>query len=127
MTGRKKKVRLKNYELNLNKTKDFDIYIESTLESQVRAVVKHFSFRFRKGCLDDVDEEYLYHKQQIELFEQLYEDMYEKKFETFLKKYPQATKNDFEKKFERAKIKPIFFEEEDSSPTCWCIYRENSK
>ena len=34
---------------------------------------------------------------------------------------------DFEKKFERAKIKPVFFEEEDTSPTCWCIYRENVK
>ena len=114
-------------ELNLNNTKDFDVYIESTLESQVKAVVKHFSFRFRKGCLDDVDEEYFYHRQQIELFEQLYEDMYAKKFETFLKKHPQATKKDFEKKFERAKIKPVFFEEEDTNPTCWCIYRENVK
>lgn len=117
---------MKRYALNLNKIKDFDFYIESTLKSQVKAVVKHFSFRFRKNCLDDVDEEYLYHKQQVELFEQLYEDMYEKKFETFLKKHPQATKKDFEKKFERAKIKPVFFEE-DINPTCWCIYRESSK
>ena len=114
-------------ELNLNNTKDFDVYIESTLESQVKAVVKHFSFRFRKGCLDDVDEEYFYHRQQIELFEQLYEDMYAKKLETFLKKHPQATKKDFEKKFERAKIKPVFFEEGDTNPTCWCIYREHVK
>lgn len=114
-------------ELDLNNEKDFDVYIESTLESQVKAIVKHFSLRFRRGCSDDVDEEYLYHKQQVKLFEQLYEDMYEKKFETFLKKHPQATKKDFEKKFERAKIKPIFFEEEDINPTCWCIYRESSK
>lgn len=118
---------MKRYELNLNKTKDFGIYIESTLKSQVTAVVKHFSSRFRKGCLDDVDEEYLYHKQQIELFEQLYENMYKKKFEDFLKKHPQSTLQDFEKKFERAKIKPVFFEKEDINPTCWCIYRESSK
>lgn len=114
-------------ELNLNKTKDFDIYIKSTLESQVKAVVKHFSFRFRKGCLDDVDEEYLYHKQQVKLFESLYEDMYEKKFKDFLTKHPQATLVDFEKKFEKVKIKPVFFEEQDMNPTCWCIYRESSK
>lgn len=76
---------MKRYALNLNKTKDFDFYIESTLKSQVKAVVKHFSFRFRKDCLDDVDEEYLYHKQQVELFEQLYEDMYEKSLKLFLK------------------------------------------
>lgn len=63
-------------ELNLDNTQEFNEYIEQSVASMMRDILKHFCFRARKETTDkfDDDDRYLYNKNEVEIFKKMYEN-----------------------------------------------------
>ena len=57
-------------ELNLNKTSDLNKYIETSMVSTIKDILKHFKVRYRKSPDDmyDDDDRYLYKKTEVDMF-----------------------------------------------------------
>ena len=57
-------------ELNLNKTSDFNEYIENSMVSMIKDILKHFEKRYRKSPNDmyDDDDRYLYKQSEVDMF-----------------------------------------------------------
>ena len=57
-------------ELNLNRTSDFNEYIESSMVSMIKDILKHFEMRYRKSPDDmyDDDDRYLYKQIEVDMF-----------------------------------------------------------
>ena len=57
-------------EFNLNKTSDFNEYLEASLVSNIKEILQHFKTRYRKSPDDMYDEDarYLYKQSEVNMF-----------------------------------------------------------
>lgn len=128
-------------ELNLNKTQDFNEYIEKSTTSMMKEILKHFCLRHRQSDDDEFDDDdrYLYNTKEVEIFKKMYEDFKQEQQELIklIQKQIQEEVIEEEKEQKEKKLKRIpliaeleietVYEDNSLTPYAYKIYRKTNK